>query len=82
VLHFGLVFVLTQGGPGDSTRTLAWHIYMETFTFTRFGRGAAMAVILSIIMVLFIYVYLVVLNPERAQKRRQKRLEREAGQNV
>lgn len=77
VLHFGLVFVITQGGPGEATRTLAWHIYKETFTFTRFGRGSAMALILSIIMVFFIYIYLVVLSPERAAKRRQKRLEME-----
>lgn len=79
VLHFGLVFVITQGGPGDATRTLAWLIYKETFTFTRFGRGAAMALILSIIMIIFIYVYLVVLNPDRAMKRRQARLEQEVG---
>lgn len=78
VLHFGLIFVITQGGPGDTTRTLAWYIYKETFTFTRFGRGAAMAVILSLIMVIFIYVYLVILNPERALRRRQIRLEKEA----
>ncbi len=78
VLHFGLVFVITQGGPGDTTRTLAWHIYKETFTFTRFGRGAAMALILSLIMVIFIYIYLVVLNPERSLRRRQERLEKEA----
>jgi multiple sugar transport system permease protein len=64
-MHFGLVFVITQGGPGDSTRTLAWLVYNETFTFTRFGRGAAMAIILSMIMLGFIYLYLIVLNPER-----------------
>ncbi len=65
VMHFGLVFVLTQGGPGSSTRTLAWLVYMESFTYTRFGRGAAMAIILSLIMIGFIYIYFVVLNPER-----------------
>jgi multiple sugar transport system permease protein len=65
VMHFGLVFVITQGGPGDTTRTLAWLVYNESFTFTRFGRGAAMAIILSLIMFGFIYLYLVVLNPER-----------------
>lgn len=65
VMHFGLVFVLTQGGPGSSTRTLAWMVYMESFTYTRFGRGTAMAIILALIMIVFIYVYLVVLNPER-----------------
>ncbi len=65
VMHFGLVFVITKGGPGDTTRTLAWLVYNESFTFTRFGRGAAMAIILSLIMFGFIYLYLVVLNPER-----------------
>jgi multiple sugar transport system permease protein len=65
VMHFGLVFVLTQGGPGSSTRTLAWLIYMESFTYTRFGRGTAMAIILAFIMIGFIYIYLGVLNPER-----------------
>lgn len=65
VMHFGLVFVITEGGPGDATRTLAWLVYMESFTFTRFGRGAAMAIILALIMIVFIYLYLVVLNPER-----------------
>ncbi|GMR09860.1 MAG: sugar ABC transporter permease [Anaerolineae bacterium] len=71
VMHFGLVFVITQGGPGDATRTLAWLVYVESFTFTRFGRGAAMAIILALIMIVFIYLYLVVLNPERRLKRRE-----------
>lgn len=69
VMHFGLVFVITQGGPGDSTRTLAWLVYNESFTFTRFGRGAAMAIILALIMVAFIYLYLVFLNPEKRSQR-------------
>ncbi len=74
VMHFGLVFVITQGGPGDATRTLAWLVYRESFTYTRFGRGAAMAIVLSLIMFGFIYLYLVVLNPERRMERQQARL--------
>jgi multiple sugar transport system permease protein len=69
LMHFGLVFVLTRGGPGNATTTLAWLIYNESFTFTRFGRGAAMAIFLSLIMIVFIYVYLVLLNPERRPAR-------------
>lgn len=72
LMHFGLVFVLTRGGPGGATQTLAWLIYNESFTFTRFGRGAAMAIILSLIMIGFIYVYLVVLNPDHASRRRDE----------
>lgn len=79
VMHFGLVFVLTQGGPGSSTRTLAWLVYMESFTYTRFGRGAAMAIILALIMLGFIYLYLVVLSPERQLKRKQTKLAKKKG---
>ena len=72
VMHFGLVFVLTGGGPGDATRTLAWHVYQESFTFTRFGRGSAMAIILGLTMIVFIYLYLVVLDPERHLERQKR----------
>lgn len=70
LLHFGLIFVMTGGGPGDATRTLPWLIYQESFTYTRFGRGSAMAIIMSLIMIVFIYVYLVLLNPERQKTQR------------
>lgn len=65
VMHFGLVFVMTGGGPGSATTTLAWLIYNTSFTFARFGRGAAMSIYLALIMLIFIYLYLVVLDPER-----------------
>lgn len=64
-MHFGLVFVLTGGGPGNRTTTLAWYTYVETFNFLYFGRGAALAVLQALLMAGFIYVYLVVLAPER-----------------
>lgn len=75
VYHFSLLFVITKGGPGDATRTLAWLIYQDSFAFNHYGRGAAMAIILSLIMIFFIYIYLVVLDPERRQKRQQERIE-------
>lgn len=78
VMHFSLVFVMTQGGPASSTRTLPWLIYEDTFSFGRFGRGAAMSLVLAAIMIVFIYVYLVVLNPERQQRRLQRRRQRAA----
>lgn len=78
VYHFALVYIITKGGPGDATRTLAWLIYNESFAFTRFGRGAAMAIILSLIMIVFIYVYLVVLDPERRGARQKARVQRGA----
>jgi multiple sugar transport system permease protein len=78
VYHFSLLFVITKGGPGDATRTLAWLIYQDSFAFNRYGRGAAMAIILSLIMIVFIYIYLVVLDPERRQERRKAKIAGEA----
>lgn len=68
VYHFSLLFVITRGGPGTATRTLAWLVYKESFSFDHFGQGAALAIVLSLIMLLFIYIYLVVLNPERGEQ--------------
>lgn len=65
LMHFGLVYVITGGGPGMATTTVPWFIYKDTFDFMRFGRGSAGAVILAVMMLGFIYLYLVVLRPKR-----------------
>jgi multiple sugar transport system permease protein len=50
---FTQIFVMTHGGPGDATRTLAYHLYETGFSFNWFGRASAMAVILfAMIMVI------------------------------
>jgi len=76
VYHFSLLYVITRGGPGDATRTLAWLIYNESFSFGRYGRGAAEAIILALIMIFFIYLYLVVLDPESRAARKQARVQK------
>lgn len=79
VMHFSLVFVMTQGGPANATRTLPWLIYEDTFSFGRFDRGAAMSLLLAVIMAVFIYFYLVVLDPERQERRAANRAAQAAG---
>ncbi len=76
VYHFSLLYIITRGGPGDATRTLAWLIYNESFSFGRYGRGSAEAIVLALIMILFIYLYLVVLDPERRAARKQERIQK------
>jgi ABC-type sugar transport system permease subunit len=48
---FDLIWVLTQGGPGRQTETLAVSMYWQSFVLQRPGTGAAIAVILSVIVV-------------------------------
>ena len=38
---FDIVFILTAGGPGTSTEMISLHIYRASFSFMRFGEGAA-----------------------------------------
>ncbi len=44
---FGQVFILTNGGPGDATRTVVQHLYETAFqNFFHFGAATAMAWVL------------------------------------
>jgi multiple sugar transport system permease protein len=51
---FGQVFILTQGGPGDATRTAVQHLYETAFqNFFLFGSASAMAWVLFALIVGF-----------------------------
>lgn len=55
---FDLIWVLTNGGPGRATETLAVSMYWQSFVLQRPGSGAAIAVVLTIIVVAVSVVYL------------------------
>jgi len=48
---FDLVYVMTLGGPGTSSRVIAFTMYQEAFPGGLFGKGAAVAVVMLIIMI-------------------------------
>ena len=48
---FGQVYILTDGGPGDATRTVVQHLYETAFrNFFQFGSATAMAWVLFVII--------------------------------
>ncbi|MHA6626770.1 carbohydrate ABC transporter permease [Pseudonocardia sichuanensis] len=55
---FDIVWLLTQGGPGTASETLALTMYRETFTLARYGSGAAVAVVLTVVVVAVSWIYL------------------------
>lgn len=55
---FDLIWVLTNGGPGRATETLAVSMYWQSFVLQRPGSGAAIAVVLTIIVVAVSVAYL------------------------
>ena len=47
---FDIIYVMTNGGPGTSSRVIAYTMYVETFSNSRAGYGAAVAVIMLILL--------------------------------
>lgn len=51
---FGQVYILTDGGPGDATRTAVQHLYETAFkNFFHFGSASAMAWVLFAVIAVF-----------------------------
>jgi len=55
---FDQVLLLTNGGPGTASETLALTMYRETFTLSRYGSGAAVAVFLTVVVIVASWAYL------------------------
>jgi len=55
---FDLIWVMTQGGPGRSSETLAVTMYREGFILFHQGYSSAIAVVISVIALIFSYFYL------------------------
>lgn len=55
---FGLVYVLTAGGPGGQTMLPMLFAYNEAFRYGRFGSAAAMGDVMLVIIVIVLFFYL------------------------
>jgi multiple sugar transport system permease protein len=53
---FGQVFVMTNGGPFDSTRTIVMHIYESGFRYFKMGPASAVAWVLFTMVLVFTFV--------------------------
>ncbi len=54
---FDLIYVLTSGGPGDSTEVIGWELYKTAFQFLHVGKGSALGYIIALITFLLALVY-------------------------
>ncbi|WP_171180168.1 carbohydrate ABC transporter permease [Ruegeria sp. HKCCD8929] len=59
---YDIIFVLTKGGPGDTTEVLSLFIYRQSFTFWRMGVGAAASFVSLVIIVVLITLFFKSLN--------------------
>lgn len=69
ISDFTLIFVMTQGGPGNATAILPVYMYIEAFQFNALGYGTAIALTIVLIGGLLSVVYIRQLRPELAKAR-------------
>ena len=61
---FDIIYMLTRGGPINSTMVLNYYIYNQTFGAFRFSYGSALAIVVAIISILITIAYIRVLRTE------------------
>ena len=62
---FNQVFIMTQGGPRDATRTYMLHLYNHAFEFLPPQMGYASALAWILFIILFVFTAIVVLTSDR-----------------
>ena len=64
ILTFDTIYVMTGGGPANSTAVISWFAYAEIFKSLNLGNGIALAIIIALITLVLIILYLRVLRTE------------------
>ena len=54
---FDIIWVMTRGGPANSTKSLSVVVYQEAFSFQRAGSGASIALIVALISAVLTALY-------------------------
>jgi raffinose/stachyose/melibiose transport system permease protein len=61
--NFDLIYITTQGGPGNSTTVPGWEVYNRAFLTGRIGSAAAIGVTLA--CTIFVLAFLITRIAER-----------------
>lgn len=59
---FDIVWVMTRGGPANTTRTLSILVYQEAFSFQRAGSGASLALIVTLVVTVLATGYVFIMR--------------------
>jgi multiple sugar transport system permease protein len=69
---FDPVVLLTFGGPGTSTQTIAYYLWEQVWQFNKFSFGAAASILLLIIFSTFIFTGIWLLTSQGARVERER----------
>jgi multiple sugar transport system permease protein len=59
---FDIVYIITEGGPGSATETIAVYIYRLAFQFFRTSQSSALAYIILFVVIVLTNLYLYAVN--------------------
>ncbi len=62
---FDLIWLITEGGPADSTLTLPVYIYKLAFKMYNYGKASAASVVSTLILIAVAYAYFKVFSPKK-----------------
>ena len=65
---FDIIWVMTRGGPANSTRTLSILVYQEAFSFQRAGSGASLALIITLAVTVLAVAYVILIRRAAGEK--------------
>ncbi len=61
---FDIIFVMTNGGPADTTNLAAFYTYLETFKYLHVGLGSALAYMVTAVIVAASVLYMRLVGTE------------------
>jgi ABC-type sugar transport system permease subunit len=64
---FDIPYIMTQGGPAHATNVIALHMYVQAFSFYRFGYGAALSYVLFTLITVLALILLGVMSRNRTE---------------
>ncbi len=66
VQQFGIVYTLTEGGPGGATQLLSLHAYDTALSLSgQIGRGATISIALTLLAVTFSALLMLLMRDRR-----------------
>ncbi|MFM2486267.1 carbohydrate ABC transporter permease [Celerinatantimonas yamalensis] len=62
---FDIIYAMTRGGPMNSTKTVSFYVYQQSFTYLEAGSGAAYALLMTLVCAFLISLYLLLLRRQQ-----------------
>jgi ABC-type sugar transport system permease subunit len=58
---FDIIYIMTKGGPANGTQVISYYTYINSFQYSKYGYGAALSYIVSLVILIFALFYIKIL---------------------